>query len=187
MNILGYEYEGGRSEEHMHDLVEAFERNDGAYFDSEALEDLATHYFEIGDLEQALVVVDEQIDKQPYSSDAWMRRGILLNHLALHESALEAYGMALSINPVDPETIVYRGATLESMGREEEAVACYREALELDPLHFDAHFSIGAALQKEDRLEEAIEILEFCVEQRPEHPEVYYELGYCYDRLGDAP
>ena len=44
----------------LNDLIAAYEeRGESAYFDSDALEDIATHYFEQGRLDQALTVIDQ--------------------------------------------------------------------------------------------------------------------------------
>ncbi|MEM6647307.1 MAG: tetratricopeptide repeat protein, partial [Bacteroidota bacterium] len=79
----------------LRDLIAAYEAQDGlVYFDSETLEDIATYYFELGEFGQALGVIDRLLEMYPFSSDAWMRRGILLNNLTRHEEALDAYTQA---------------------------------------------------------------------------------------------
>ena len=110
-------------EQRLTDLVSAYERFDGdSYFDSEALEEIATYYFERGEFEHALGVIDRLIETYPFSSDAWMRRGVLMNNLGRHPDALEAYDRSLAINPNDTETIVNRGIPLDSLNRSEEAL-----------------------------------------------------------------
>ena len=84
----------------LSNLVNSYERNgESAYFDSDALEDIATFYFERGRFDDALGVIDRILDNQPYSSDNWMRKGILLNNLGKNAEALNAYQKALSLNP----------------------------------------------------------------------------------------
>ena len=117
------------------------------------------------------------IEMQPYSSDAWMRRGILLNNLNRHDEALGAYDEALSINPADAETVINRGVTLDNLGRSEEALAAYEGALKLDPLSEEALFNRGITLERLDRLSEAITTFEQCIAVNAEHPEAWYELG----------
>ncbi|HEY5565181.1 MAG TPA: tetratricopeptide repeat protein, partial [Rhodothermia bacterium] len=76
-------------------VVEAYERslNDesDSYFDSETLEDIATYYFETEAFAEALEVIDRLLLVQPFSSDVWLKRGVLLNTLERHEEAVEAY------------------------------------------------------------------------------------------------
>ena len=87
----------------------------------EDLEHIATFYFEAGRLNEALDVVDRQIEQSPGSSDSWMRRGILLNHMERHPEALEAYNQALTFNPTDPESLINRGITLDTLGHLESS------------------------------------------------------------------
>jgi len=67
------------------DVVESYERaqQDGSekYFDSEALEDISSFYFENEQFEQALEVIDRLAEVQPFSSDVWLKRGVILNTL----------------------------------------------------------------------------------------------------------
>ena len=87
------------------DVVESYERareNDsGGYFDSETLEDIATFYFEQERFEEALEVIDRLAGAQPFTSDVWLKRGVILNTLERHEEAIEAYERALAFNPMD--------------------------------------------------------------------------------------
>ena len=122
-------FEDPADEDRLNDLVTAYESQpDTAYFDSDALEEIATHYFERGRFDSALEVIDRLIATQPYSSDAWTRRGILLNNLGRHEEALVAYEKALLLNPVDAETLVNRGITLDNLNRAGEALQAYEAA-----------------------------------------------------------
>ena len=76
------DFDEGREDDALNDLIAAYEASQeeggNAYFDSEALEEIATHYFEQGRFETALDVIDRLIATHPYSSDAWLRRGVLL-------------------------------------------------------------------------------------------------------------
>ncbi|HEX7069382.1 MAG TPA: tetratricopeptide repeat protein, partial [Rhodothermales bacterium] len=90
------DFEDPADEERLNNLVASYEASDDStYFDSDALEDIASYYFERGDFARALEVIDRLVAAQPYSSDAWMRRGILLNTLGRHEEAIQAYDQAL--------------------------------------------------------------------------------------------
>ncbi|MEL6612846.1 MAG: tetratricopeptide repeat protein, partial [Bacteroidota bacterium] len=133
------DYDDPTSGDALRQLIEAYEegRRTGnvGFYDSETLEDIATFYFEEGRLEEALEVIDRLLDAQPYSSDAWLRRGVLLNHLERHTEALDAYDRALALNPADAETLINRGITLDTLDRLDEALGAYYAVLDLDPLN----------------------------------------------------
>ncbi|RMF59413.1 MAG: tetratricopeptide repeat protein, partial [Bacteroidetes bacterium] len=91
MSMFDFEFddfEDFSGESRIEDLVTSFEeQGESAYFDSDTLEDIATYYFEEGRFEDALRVIDRLLEMYPFSSDGWMRRGILLNNLGRHEEA----------------------------------------------------------------------------------------------------
>ena len=116
------DFEDSPREGYLKELVAAYEDDPSSYFDSGDLEEIASFYFEDGRMEKALEVIDHLIELHPYQSDAWMRRGILLNNLGRPEDALEAYDRALDLNPADAETLINRGITLDSLGRKAEAL-----------------------------------------------------------------
>lgn len=186
MSMFDFEFEDfdePADEGRMNALLSAYEGNTPAWLDSDSLEDIANYYFEQGRYEDALSVIDRLLDIMSHSSDAWMRRGILLNNLERHKEALEAYDQALTLNPVDSETHVNRGITLNALGRSREALEAYGEAIRIDPINDEAFFNRGVALEHLNSLQDAITSFRQCAELNPEHPEVWYELGFCYDCL----
>ena len=75
--MFDYEYDDAAGDHGIDELIAAYEASatEGgrAYFDSEDLEHIATFYFERGRLDDALAVVDRQLEQAPGSSDPWMR------------------------------------------------------------------------------------------------------------------
>src|SRR5690606_21756466 len=92
MSMFDFEfddYDGPAGEARLNELLEAYENSKSTYFDSDTLEDIANFYFEQGRYEDALGVVDRLLETLSFSSDAWMRRGILLNNLGRHDRSEE--------------------------------------------------------------------------------------------------
>ena len=108
------------SDDRLSDLVRAYESDASGFFDSHALEAVATHYYELDRFEDALGAVDRLIAQHPHAADGWMRRGILLGHLDRNAEALGAYDQALDLNPYDVETHVNRGIALDQLGRTDD-------------------------------------------------------------------
>ena len=60
-------------------LVASYEAHgSSAYFDSESLDEIALYYFEHGRFDSALTVLDRLLEVQPFSSDLWLRKSIVL-------------------------------------------------------------------------------------------------------------
>ena len=119
-NLESEECEDYRDESWLKALAESFKAaDDSTYFDSDTLEEIASYYFEKGRYEESIRVIDRLLDTYPYSSDGWMRRGVVLNNLGRHQDALVAYDRVLALNPTDIETIVNRGITLDGLDRTE--------------------------------------------------------------------
>jgi tetratricopeptide (TPR) repeat protein len=153
------DYDEFRDEDRLRELVDSFEAGDRAgYLDSDALDDIASWYYDKGRFEDALCVVDRVLASHPFSSDAWMRKGILLNNLDRHTDALDAYERALALNPADVETLVNRGITLDTLDRPKDALDSYRQALSLDPVNDEALFNIGVTMERLNQPAEAVSV-----------------------------
>src|SRR4030066_1853358 len=70
---------------------------------AEALEEIIQFYFEHEQFEEALAFTERLLAFQPYSSEAWQRKGMILNNLVRYDEALECYEQALSLNPADAD------------------------------------------------------------------------------------
>ena len=78
----------------------------------EALEEIVNFFFDNERYEEALRFVDRMLTHIPYSADTWQRKGLILSNLNRPAEALEAFTMALNLNPVDTEILVNRGIAL---------------------------------------------------------------------------
>ena len=101
----------------------------------EALEEIVNFFFDNERYEEALRFIDRMLAHIPYNADTWQRKGLIPSNLNRPAEALEAFTMALNLNPVDTEILVNRGIALDELGRFEEAVASYNQALEIEPTH----------------------------------------------------
>src|SRR5574341_736298 len=123
----------------------------------EALEEIIQFYFEHEEFDEALRFAERLISFQPFNSDAWQQKGMILNNLFKYEDALECYEKALSLNPTDSEIFINRGITLDNLNRVEDSLASFEKALELDPLNEEALFHKGLTLEKEEKIEDAVQ------------------------------
>ena len=67
----------------------------------EGLEEIANFYLEHHKYIEALRMANDILTLIPYSSDAWMRKGMILNNMRRHNEALECFSQASTIDPTD--------------------------------------------------------------------------------------
>src|SRR3989339_867918 len=103
-----------RSDDDVRRFREQLRNGEKDINNTEALEEIIQFYFEHGQYEEALSFVDRLLSFEPFSSDAWQRKGMILNNLYRYEEALACYEKALQLNPTDPEAFVNRGITLDN-------------------------------------------------------------------------
>src|SRR3990172_12682307 len=129
-----------RSDEDLRRFREQLKNGEKDINNTEALEEIIQFYFEHEQFEEALHFVDRLLSFEPFSSDAWQRKGMILNNLYRYGEALTCYEKALSLNPTDPEAFVNRGITLDNLNRVDEALQSFNSSLVLEPLYEDALF-----------------------------------------------
>ena len=114
----------------------------------------------------------------PYSAEAWMRKGMILNSMRRHNEALECFTQANTIDPTDAFIYINRGLTLDNLRQYEEAIDNFDHALILDDENEDALLNKAISLEHLEQFPHAEEILTQLVEKNPEHA-AWYELAFC--------
>src|SRR5512139_503036 len=145
-----------RSDDDVQKFREQLRNGEKDINSTEALEEIIQFYFEHEQFEEALSFTERLLSFEPYSSDAWQRKGIILNNLVRHDEALECFEQALALNPADADIFVSRGVALDNLNRVDEALGSLERALELEPMHEEALFLKGVALEKQDKFEDAL-------------------------------
>jgi tetratricopeptide (TPR) repeat protein len=105
-------------------------------------------------------------ERQETAGDAF-REGVAAQARGDFETAVEAYGRALQIQPRLAEAHANLGAVLARLGRQEEAVAAYERALAIDPRLTAARLNLGLAHYRAGRLSAAVEAFRSVFEADP--------------------
>jgi len=112
-------------------------------------------------------------------------------HTGRFGEAAEAFGVALSIEAVEPflRALAFfcRARAYRKLGQTREAVECYIEAERLFPEYAPSFFGCGVALQEAEKPEEALRHYERCVDLSPKHARALMGLGSCLEAIGRAP
>ncbi|NUQ63310.1 MAG: tetratricopeptide repeat protein [Pirellulales bacterium] len=102
------------------------------------------------------------------------------------DSAQEALGKALAINPDNEAALDLSGNILLIQGDFRQAEARFRRLVQHKPDNADAHSSLGAALRLQNRSEEAIRCLDEALRLDPGLAEAHRQLGAALFEQGDS-
>jgi Flp pilus assembly protein TadD len=86
------------------------------------------------DLDQRLVAVGKQLEKNLNDWEAWAAKADILCSLGMHEIAVRCCDRALALNPNNLLTWVTRGEALNKLGKNEEADAAFAKARSLSDI-----------------------------------------------------
>ena len=111
----------------------------------------------IGQLDDALIVLDRALSANPRNEVAWVNKGTALTRLGRLEDALKCYNSAIKVNSRYEVAWNNKGNALSRLGKSEWALQCYEQALALDPSYRVAWVNKGYILAKLGRFDEASE------------------------------
>ncbi len=130
----------------------------------------------IGDNEQTLAVLRENVRLMPDSAQAHIHLGMALKDQQHHDEAMAAFCDALKICekltaefPSNAESHYDLSNVLGELGRDDEAVASLRHAVELAPDKWWWHANLGDLLVKQHKDDEAIASYRIAVEFDPKN------------------
>ena len=82
----------------LHYYEEALRRN---AWDVKSIYGMARQYFEWGEMDRALTLVDEAIAKDPFYAEYYVQKGLMLKSTGQYSDALEVFEKALELNPTN--------------------------------------------------------------------------------------
>jgi len=110
---------------------------------AEVIRGIAEIYIEAPtkDLDQALILLEEAIIKDPTNEDNYLLKGDALyaRNSSNASEALKAYNQVLVINPKSPRGIVRKALIYQRAKNEEDANKMYNEAKAIDPTYAPAY------------------------------------------------
>ncbi|KAF5792222.1 putative tetratricopeptide-like helical domain superfamily, protein NPG1 [Helianthus annuus] len=138
---------------------EAMERK----LEIEAWLDLANIYTKLESTSDAEICVNKARSKEFYHPGAWHSTGLLFEAQSLHNEALIAFSVALSIEPDHVPSIISTAETLMEMGGSETlpiARSFLMNSLRLEPTNHDAWFNLALICKKEGLEQQAADFFQ---------------------------
>ncbi len=131
---------------------------------------LADALYRAGKTEAALERYHVAVELDHNYLEAWTQIGALHLELEDLEAALQAFDIALSIEPDFPDAIYLKAQTLDQLGRHKQAEECWRRYLEFDnrgPWAEQARMRLETDATQLEQAEDALEQAEEMTDEQP--------------------
>ena len=138
-----------------------------------------------GDFRGAISSFDQAIKIKPDLPDAWLMRGIGLDHLGEYEKALSSFDQAIKFKPDDHQAWLMRGNALDNLGEYEQAISSYDQALKIKPDKHEAWNNRGNALSDLGEYQQAISSYDQALKIKPDYPYAWNSRGIALGDLGE--
>ncbi|MGI9290038.1 MAG: tetratricopeptide repeat protein [Gammaproteobacteria bacterium] len=167
--------------------IRYFKRVGEGLWQSNAVNSISRAYLEMGDVNTALTVQRDFLDRYPEKivPQAMVRAELLASAEMLPE-ALETIDAALEFDPWNEWFWVYRGNLYDLMNDVEAALGSYREAWKLAPEDPNMMNTLGYSLTVAGRdFDEAYQLISGALERAPENAAIMDSMGWILFKQGD--
>ena len=174
-----------KRKDELNTLIKTFEKHlknhTLEFYQIEQLEEIISHYMELGKNKMALKACSIAIDQYPYSTSLMIEKAQILSNLEKFDKSMEILDTAMALQPNDPEIFTMKGNLYLVQGLYEKAIKNYQKAIPLSEDKADLHYQIGLAYQNAFKYNKAIEYYKKAIEIDIIHENALYELAYCLD------
>lgn len=147
---------------------------------TEALHRLGVLAYQIGNLEQGLLLIERAVALKPDAFTYHSHLGMILVSLNRLEEAIASYGRALQLKPGVPDILNNMAVALQTQGDTEGAIAAYREALQAQPDLPQASMNLGSIYSGRGQFIEAAEIFRAALLHQPNDADLHFQLGNAF-------
>jgi tetratricopeptide (TPR) repeat protein len=114
------------------------------------------------------------------SSEYWCNRGIEYYESGMRQKAVEAFKLAIRIQPNSAEAHNNLATVLRDLGMYRDAIEAYQQAIRIKPDYTNAHFNLGTTYTDLDIHEKAIEEYKHVIQMQPDSVVAHFKLGINY-------
>ena len=140
--------------------------------------------------EDALTMLQEILDNEPYNSEAWNLLAETYIALDRYSDALEAADYFLAINPQDSNALLMKGNAYMHDEQMEAAIEHYKQYLEAQPDDLNVQISLAICYNSEEHYKEVLPLLEKAEQyanklpdRESDLPQIYQMRAYALSRL----
>ena len=143
----------------------------------DALHLLGVLAYQIGSLQNSILLIEEALRIQPSSVDALINLGNSLKGCKRFGEALACYERAIEIQFESEQSHFNRAVCLQDMGRLNDAIEGYSGVVERNPNFVLGWLNLGVALEVAHRYDEALTCMEKVISLQPHNPLGYSNRG----------
>jgi protein O-GlcNAc transferase len=147
------------------------------------LNNLATVFFQLGDLDAGLILIQQSLNIDPKQPFAEYNKGKALQALNKTSEAIESFECAIALKPDLIDAHNDKGMILQSLERHREAIDSFDRALALDSKNHKVLNNRGCSLKSLNSLKEALADLDRAVQLQPAVPEIQKNRGDILEEL----
>lgn len=147
----------------------------------------ALQHFQRGELDQASVLLQRILDRQPRDFDALHIMGVIHAMRGQPQMAVDCLNKALSVKKNNSFVHFNLARALIEMGKHEEALPHHRKATELAPEHAVAWLNYGKSLFELERISESITAFDRALQIQAGYAEALNNKGLALAELGRIP
>ncbi|EET84143.1 Tetratricopeptide TPR_2 repeat protein [Clostridium carboxidivorans P7] len=145
------------SEDGMVDIIYKGDKYDNIIKQVNEFFDEVTKLYNNENYEAALSKLNEILELDATSAEAYSKKGVVLYTLEKKEDAIKCYNLAIKCNPNLSKAYYNKGIALYDLEQNEESIECYDLAIKFTPDYASAYNNKGYALSALERNEEAEE------------------------------
>jgi protein O-GlcNAc transferase len=145
---------------------------------------LASQYYQQGDLQQAESIYKKILKSYPYNFHVLNFLGNVLQEQRRVDEAVECYQKAIKLNRTFAGSYFHLGSVFEKSGEFKKAIHYYQEAIKYNPMFDGSYNNLGNVFRKIGQEDEAIPYFEKAIEINPNFWGAYYNLGEVLQNKG---
>ncbi|QEP44461.1 tetratricopeptide repeat protein [Ectothiorhodospiraceae bacterium BW-2] len=145
----------------------------------------AVNHYRQGELQQALAITREMVEKQVIQFDLFHLHALLSLESGDYASSLDAFERADALRPDYPPLLLSWGNYYQRIGDMKTALSCYDRAIAGQSDYADAHYNRGNILALSGDMDGAITAFERVLQLNPNHTAARNNLGSVLIDRGD--
>jgi NAD(P)-dependent dehydrogenase (short-subunit alcohol dehydrogenase family)/radical SAM superfamily enzyme YgiQ (UPF0313 family)/Tfp pilus assembly protein PilF len=140
----------------------------------------AKHYYESGNLKDALDISRQILATNPNNSDALHLFGTIAFHVGKYDTAISYIKKAIKNDPAVSQFHNDMGVVLNAQGKLNDAIGYFQEALRLKPNSVESHLNLGTMFMLRRDFNVAVEHFQEAILLEPNNPEVHIKFGMLF-------